>query len=172
MITLKKFGPDHQPFIEALYRSTREAELQLTNWTEDQKSAFCHMQQFAQLADYRSQPGASHQVICYKKKPAGRLFCWEWAEEIRLADISLLPGFRGRGIGRAVLPELMATARRGWQALHSPPANSPIKIRMPAAPTLAGHAARCQNDGGLSCFGEPNFLAKTPKTSSKASLLP
>ncbi|MDQ2769866.1 MAG: GNAT family N-acetyltransferase [Bacteroidota bacterium] len=112
MISLQKFTLPHQPFIEALYRSTREPELHLTNWTEEQKTAFCHMQQFAQLADYGRKPGASHQVILCKKKPVGRLFCWESAEEIRLADISLLPEFRGLGIGRAVLTELMATARR------------------------------------------------------------
>ena len=112
MITLKKFGPNHQPFLDTLYRSTREPELQLTNWTEEQKTAFCRMQQFAQLADYGRKPGASHQVIFCKKKLAGRLFSWESAEEIRLADISLLPEFRGQGIGRAVLLELMATARQ------------------------------------------------------------
>ena len=112
MITLKKFGSPHQAFIEALYRSTREAELRLTNWTEEQKTMFCRMQQFAQLADYRSKPGASHEVVFYQKKPVGRLFCWESATEIRLADISLLPEFRGKGIGRAVLTGLINTARR------------------------------------------------------------
>ena len=112
MITLKKFAPAHQAFLEALYRSTREPELRLTNWTEAQKAAFCHMQQFAQMADYGRKPGASHQVIFFKKIPVGRLFSWESAEEIRLADISLLPEFRGQSIGRAVLTELMATARR------------------------------------------------------------
>ena len=117
MITLKKFGSQHQAFIETLYRSTRESELHLTNWTDEQKTAFCRMQQFAQLADYGRKPGASHQVVFYKKKPAGRLFCWESTEEIRLADISLLPEFRGKGIGRAVLTELIATARQKQQVL-------------------------------------------------------
>ena len=69
------------------------------------------MQQFAQLADYGRKPGASHQLIFYKKMPAGRLFSWESANELRPADITLLPEFRGKGLGRAALTELIATAR-------------------------------------------------------------
>ncbi len=125
MITLKKFAPPHQPFLDALYRSSREPELRLTNWSEELKTAFCRMQQLAQLADYGRQPGASHQVIFLKKNPVGRLFSWESAVEIRLADITVLPRFRGKGIGRAALTELIATARvkKKPLTLHVAPGN-------------------------------------------------
>lgn len=125
MITLKKFAPGHQPFLDALYRSSREPELQLTNWTEELKTAFCRMQQFAQLADYGRKPGASHQVIFFKKIPVGRLFSWESAVEIRLADITVLPRFRGKGIGRNVLGGLIATATQKKKplTLHVAPDN-------------------------------------------------
>ena len=125
MITLKKFAPNHQPFLDTLYRSSREPELQLTNWSEEQKTAFCRMQQFAQLADYGRKPRASHQVIFFQKIPVGRLFSWESADEIRLADITVLPRFRGKGIGRAVLTELIATARVNKKplTLHVAPGN-------------------------------------------------
>ena len=147
MITLKKFAPNHQPFLDTLYRSSREPELQLTNWTEEQKTAFCRMQQFAQLADYGRKPGASHQVIFFKKIPVGRLFSWESADEIRLADITVLPRFRGKGIGRAVLTELIATAR-----LKTKPLTLHVALANPARrlyESLGFHAVREVNENAF-----------------------
>ena len=112
MITFKDVEDRDQEFIEKVYRSTRERELYLTNWPEEQKRSFIIMQSMAQLADYkRNYKDSSHQVIYYKKKPAGRLYLWETAREIQIIDISLLEEFRGRGIGRKILTNIIDSSR-------------------------------------------------------------
>jgi ribosomal protein S18 acetylase RimI-like enzyme len=71
------------------------------------------MQLMAQLADYKSRyKGASYQLVLYRKKPVGRLYCWESAEEVRVIDISILPEFRGKGLGGALLADVIKAAKR------------------------------------------------------------
>jgi ribosomal protein S18 acetylase RimI-like enzyme len=49
-------------------------------------------------------------VILAHGESAGRLYVARWEDEIRIVDIALLPGFRGRGLGSALLRGLMAEA--------------------------------------------------------------
>ena len=44
--------------------------------------------------------------------PAGRLYLWEMNGEIWIIDISLLPEFRGKGIGRKILTEIIEKSRK------------------------------------------------------------
>jgi ribosomal protein S18 acetylase RimI-like enzyme len=120
-----------ESFIEAVYRSTREAELKITNWSEEQKTLFVKMQSMAQLAEYKAKfPGAAWQVIAYKKKDAGRMYTWESDTEIRLIDITLLPAFRGKGIGTFLLKELIKRSGivRKKISLHVEPANPALYL--------------------------------------------
>lgn len=112
MITFRNVSERDSEFIEKVYRSTREDELKLTNWSEDQKQRFIMMQSMAQLADYKQKfKGATYQVILFKNKPAGRLFQWESDEAIHVIDISLLPEFRGKGIGKKILTDILQSAK-------------------------------------------------------------
>lgn len=112
-ILLEKQKPLHQPFIEELYRSTREEELIQTNWTEQQKQQFVLMQFMAQKADYeRKFPDALQQIIHYKKKAAGRLYTSETENSIHIIDIALLPQYRNKGIGKFLLQQLIAKAKK------------------------------------------------------------
>jgi len=118
-------------FIESVYRSTREEELNYTNWPEQQRSAFIMMQSMAQLAEYREKyPGLSQEIIVYKKQDAGRFYTWENEAEIRLVDITLLPSFRGRGIGRSLIEELIkkANAKNKKVSLHVEPQNPALRL--------------------------------------------
>lgn len=111
MITFKNVEEKDLPLIEQLYRNTREKELTLTNWPEAQKQRFITMQSMARLAEYKkSFPHTSHRIIFYQKKPAGALYLGESDHEIRVLDISLLPDFRGKGIGRNILTDLLFSA--------------------------------------------------------------
>ena len=113
MIQLRPVEEKDTAFIEAVYRTTREAELNLTNWSEYQKSAFINMQSMAQLADYKTKcPGARLQVIIYNKKDAGRFFTCETENEIRLLDITILPEFIGKGIGTNLLHRLIQRSNK------------------------------------------------------------
>jgi len=69
MIELRLVQPKDESFIEAVYGSTREDELNRTNWPGQQKKAFIIMQSMAQLAEYKAKfPGAAFEVIMYKKR--------------------------------------------------------------------------------------------------------
>ncbi len=113
MISFRKIEEKDGPFIQKLYRSTRERELDQTNWPEDQKHMFIVMQLIAQLADYEKKfKDASYQLILYKKEPAGRLYLWESEREIRIIDMSLLPAFQGKGIGKDILSNIIQEAKQ------------------------------------------------------------
>lgn len=131
MVKLRSVDEKDGSFIEMVYRSTREAELNLTDWPEQQKKTFIMMQSMAQLAEYKEKfPGAAFQVIVYKKKYAGRFYTWENENEIRLIDISLLPQFRGKGIGNYLLMELIKRSKKTQKkiSLHVEAANPALQL--------------------------------------------
>ena len=81
----------------------------------------------AQLAEYKTKfYGAAFQVIMFKKRNAGRLYTWESDVEIRLIDITLLPQFRGKGIGTTILKDLIKRSNKVQKiiSLHVDPASS------------------------------------------------
>ena len=131
MIELRPEVKKDYAFIEAVYRSTREAELNLTNWTEQQKEAFVLMQSMAQLSEYKTKfPGAVFQIIIFNKKNAGRFYTWENDMEIRLIDITLLPQFRGKGIGTTLLGDLIKRSDKVQKkiSLHVDPINPALQL--------------------------------------------
>ena len=100
------------PFVAAVYASTREEELAPTGWPVEQKCAFLAHQHAAQHSHYqRHYPGAEWLVIEERGEPVGRLYLVEWETEFRIIDISLLPAARGRGLGGAILSDLLSAAR-------------------------------------------------------------
>ena len=131
MIELRPQGKKDNEFIETVYYATREAELNLTNWTEQQKSAFALMQCMAQLSEYQTKfPGAAFQVIIFNKKSAGRFYTWENDTEIRLIDITILPQFRGKGIATALLKGLIKRSDKVQKkiSLHVDPINPALQL--------------------------------------------
>jgi ribosomal protein S18 acetylase RimI-like enzyme len=80
-------------------------------WDEATKRAFVEQQFTAQDAHWREHyRDTSWDVILVDGEPAGRLYVARWENEIRIVDIALLPGFRGRGLGTALLRDLMTEA--------------------------------------------------------------
>lgn len=131
MITLRPVEEKDESFIETVYRSTREEELNFTNWGEQQKQAFIRMQSIAQLAEYKTKfPGAAFRIIVYKKRDAGRYYIWENDREIRLLDITLLPQFRAKGIGAFLLGELIKKSNKVQKkiSLHVEPDNRALQL--------------------------------------------
>lgn len=131
MIELRPVKESDNLFIESVYRSAREAELEKTNWTELQKESFIIMQSMAQLAEYKTKfPGALYQLITYNKQDAGRLYTWENDSEIRLIDITLLPKYRGKGIGSSLLKDLIIRSNKVKKkiSLHVEPANTALQL--------------------------------------------
>jgi RimJ/RimL family protein N-acetyltransferase len=100
-------------FLLALYRSTREQELSLVDWSEEQKSAFVAMQFSAQREHYRREyPRARFDVIERDALPIGRLYVHERPDGIRIMDIVMTPAARNLGIGGALLREILDRGAR------------------------------------------------------------
>jgi len=97
--------------IEQIYGSTR-ADLEQLPLEPMQKSQLIGAQSQMQLADYaRSYPNAEHSIVQVGSEPAGRIIVDRTDEQIYLVDVALLPEFRGRGIGSALIHDLVHEAR-------------------------------------------------------------
>jgi GNAT superfamily N-acetyltransferase len=111
-------APGDEDFLFSVYASTREEELAVVDWDDEQKDAFLRQQFSAQHQWYTEQyEGASFDVILLDGQPAGRLYVARWASEIRIVDIALLPQHRNLGIGSSLLTDLMAEATAAQKPL-------------------------------------------------------
>jgi ribosomal protein S18 acetylase RimI-like enzyme len=93
-------------------------------------SAFLEQQFSAQDAYYREHyTDTSYDVILAGEERAGRLYVARWEDEIRIVDIALLPDFRGRGLGTALLERLIAEADAAGK-----PLSIHVEMNNPARP--------------------------------------
>lgn len=113
-ITFRPCRDDDVPFLRYVYGTTREDELRLVPWTEGEKDAFLDMQFHAQKTHYENfYPDCEFLVIELEGMPIGRLYIDRGEDDIGIIDIALTPEYRGRGIGRMLLEEILAEARVG-----------------------------------------------------------
>ena len=118
-ITLRPVGPDDHEFLVEVYRSTRAEELALVPWTSEQQQVFVRSQ-FAAQQDYYAQkyPAANHDIVVSDNRQVCRLYVARLDHEIRIVDITLLPGERNAGIGSHLLGQLLAEAERTERAVR------------------------------------------------------
>jgi GNAT superfamily N-acetyltransferase len=118
-LTLRPVTNEDEPFLLALYGSTRDAELGQVEWAEGQREVFVRWQFDLQRREYDARfPDARYQLILIDGEPAGRIWVGEDEEQIRLLDIALLPQFQQRGAGTILLGELMKEATRAGKLLR------------------------------------------------------
>jgi ribosomal protein S18 acetylase RimI-like enzyme len=111
VVALLPVAPGDEQFLYRVYASTRTEELASVPWDEVQKDAFLRAQFEAQDRSYREHYSrASFDVVLVDGEPAGRLYLNRGDSEIRIVDIALLPEHRGKGVGSALLRDLLAEA--------------------------------------------------------------
>ena len=148
---LRPAGAEDRDVLLRVYTSTREEELRLVDWSDDQKAAFVRQQFEAQDTYYREHyDAATFDVIEVDAEPVGRLYVARWEDEIRIVDIALLPECRGRGRGAT-----RSAPRRGGRGREAP--EHPCRGEQPCAASLrtarlwSGRGARgARVDGGSS----------------------
>lgn len=110
-ITFRPYTAADIPFVQTVYASSRQDEMALVPWTEEEKAHFLEMQCQAQLQHYQTHYlGATHDLILLDGEPIGRLYVHRAPDDIRLMDITLLPAYRNQGIGRHIINDLMGEA--------------------------------------------------------------
>lgn len=91
-------------FFHAVYASGRAEELAVVPWTGEQKAAFLRSQSEAQLSHYAQHyPGTEYSVVVVDGEDAGRIFVQAGARELCLMEMTLLPSYRGRGVGTGLV---------------------------------------------------------------------
>ena len=106
------------PFLLRVYASTREEELAPVPWSAEQKQVFLASQFQAQRQHYRKYfADCAFDVIEQHGEPAGRLYLQVRRTQLHIIDIALLPDWRRRGIGTAILQALQATGRAGGKGV-------------------------------------------------------
>jgi ribosomal protein S18 acetylase RimI-like enzyme len=113
VVTLRPITAKDRDFLYRVYASTREDELAPLGWDAAQKESFLEMQFAAQHEFYQEQfPGAEFQIILLDGESVGRLYVDRQEDEIRILDVALLPEHRNRGIGSALLGDVLADGER------------------------------------------------------------
>lgn len=94
-----------------VYAGTRAEELARVPWTVAEQDAFVRMQFDAQDQAYReAYPDARFDLVVLDGQVVGRLYVARSRTGIRVVDIALLPGHRGRGLGTFLLLDLLDEA--------------------------------------------------------------
>jgi GNAT superfamily N-acetyltransferase len=110
-LSVRPITPEDEEFLYTLYASSREEELSRVDWDTALKEQFLRMQ-------FRAQHQFYHQhfvepeflIILLRAKSIGRIYIDRRQNELTLAEITLLPEYRDRGIGSVFIQDLMAEA--------------------------------------------------------------
>jgi ribosomal protein S18 acetylase RimI-like enzyme len=130
MISLRAAGERDDAFLFRVYASTRDDLLPAIG-DAAQHEALLQMQFIAQMRHYRQCfPGSGYEVVEVDGEPAGRVWIHRAASHHRLVDIALLPEFRSRGIGSALISVLMEEAVRVGKplGLHVEALNRAVRL--------------------------------------------
>lgn len=121
-ITTRPSVAEDSAFMLELYASTSKDELDDLGWSIGGNRTFVIMQ--AQTEEWnrsRLYPGMDRLTICVDEMPVGRLLVCLRNDILHLVDLSLLPRFRGLGIGTQLVGEILDEARN---------ARVPVKVRV------------------------------------------
>jgi RimJ/RimL family protein N-acetyltransferase len=110
-VKLRAVQPDDEEFLISVYASSREQELAMVPWTDEQRYVFAKFQFQAQLNYYQTEfPNSEHSIILSEGEPVGRLFIDRREAQIRILDITILTRHRGKGIGTPIIRHVMDLA--------------------------------------------------------------
>ena len=112
---------DDEAFLFELYCTTRNEEIAAWGLDSSQQEILLRMQFNAQRQHYElAYEATEHSIILAENRPTGRIMVFRSEHEFVLVDIALLPDARGRGIGTALIADLLTEAERAGKpvSLH------------------------------------------------------
>ncbi|WP_428249048.1 GNAT family N-acetyltransferase [Ferrovibrio sp.] len=108
--------PEDLSFLRALYRSTRAGEVAAAGLPSLAAAVFLNSQFDLQCRHFDAHYtlGGQRLILLEQQQPIGRIELWQNSigtrPDLRLVDISLLPAWRGQGLGAELLAALQRTA--------------------------------------------------------------
>ena len=103
--------PGDAAILLEIFASTRQPELSALGWPGAEAREFLLIQSRAQQGHYElHHPSAEHRLVLVDGEPAGRLVIQRAEAELQVIDLSLLPRFRGSGVGTRVVMGLLEEA--------------------------------------------------------------
>ena len=110
-VTTRAATADDDAFLFELFKAVRAPEFAHVPLAPAQLDMLLSIQFAGQKQSYGAQyPGGNH-IILMHGQPIGRIWLYCAPSEHHLVDISLVPEFRNRGIGAALIGEAIAAAR-------------------------------------------------------------
>ena len=107
-MSLRASRPDDEPFLRDVYVAYRWEEMEASGWPQPVRLAFLHDQHRIQDLHYRrNYEGAAFAVVEVGGERAGRLYLHRTNSDLRIVDVALMPTFRNRGIGTALLEAIL-----------------------------------------------------------------
>jgi RimJ/RimL family protein N-acetyltransferase len=134
LLHLRPITTGDEALLCRIYSSTRTEELEkITWWTPVQKETFLRSQFEAQHSYYqKNYTGAAFWVVECEAETIGRLYLHPAYEKasVRIIDITLLPRWRNKGIGRQILQDVMkfAASQRRTVTIHVESFNPAMKL--------------------------------------------
>ncbi len=111
-VTTRPEGVGDASFLVALYQAVREREPGWSLLPPGERAELlagqCRLQSQAYARQY---PAAARVIIDVDGRPAGRIYLADQPSEIHVIEISLLPEFRGHGIGGRLIRAVQEGAR-------------------------------------------------------------
>lgn len=155
-------------FLNTLYRSVREPELLAMDWTEAQIQDFCAIQYRSRTAGYGQYlPPVESSVVLLGHEPVGRLDVSRNPGDWMLANIELMPGARGQGLGTRLLTGLQGDARQAGAKLRLRVATDSPALRL----CLRCGFGRAADDGSVQQMEWPPARRRHGKTAAEAQRL-
>jgi ribosomal protein S18 acetylase RimI-like enzyme len=110
-VTTRPATPEDDAFLYALFSAVRGPDFAHLPMPPAQLDMLLRIQFAGQKQSYGAQYPGSDSIVLLESQPIGRFWLYHGPTEHQLVDISLLPEFRNRGIGGALVRQAVADAR-------------------------------------------------------------
>ena len=112
-VTLRPATEQDDGFLYDLFKAVRMPDFAHVTLPPEQLEGLMKMQYAGQKFSYSTQyPGPGHDIVMLDGAPVGRIWMSRSESEHLLVDIALLPAVQNRGIGGALLHDVLAAAKQ------------------------------------------------------------
>ncbi len=117
-ITTRAATQGDDAFLFGLFRAVRSPEFAHAGLAPAQLDLLMSIQYAGQMQTYGAEYPGADEVVLLDGEAIGRIWLYRGTAEHHLVDIALMPEYRNRGIGTALLKDAIAGARAAGMRLR------------------------------------------------------